>query len=242
MTDQTPVLLITRPDPEAGELADHVRAACTLEFEVLLSPLIAIETVCADVRLEDFDGVIFTSVNGARRAAHLDHPKGQRAYCVGDRTADAARIAGFDAVSARGAAPDLIAMILSDPATGPLVHLRGAAARGKIAENLCKAGRDVRSVVVYQQRPLPLSPLALDVLVNGRPVVAPLFSPKTAESLMKKAPSGANLQVIAMSEAVADMVRKLRPCRVCIAERPDLPAMVAAICAALGGNSGRSGP
>ena len=128
-----PTLIITRPAPDGARFAADFTGV-----QVLLSPLQRIDpvdVVCAA------KGVIFTSTNGVAQAERLGMTSGP-AWCVGDRTAQVAKAAGFDAVSAGGDVEDLLKLILTDRPAFSLAHIRGRDARGDLAPRLRAAGID----------------------------------------------------------------------------------------------------
>lgn len=219
-----PILLITRPKNDAVRLARAVTLAMGIPVQVVIAPLMRIVPV-AVAGLTDLAHVIFTSANGVAQAD--DVPRSAVAWCVGTRTAAAAKEAGFVVKVGGGDAGQLLELLLDAAPQGKIAHIRGKHARGGIAEGLNAAGIDCIDAVAYDQVAEPLNDVALDVLRGDVPIVAPLFSPRTAALLMKNVPSGAPLHVVAMSGAVADVVG---PITVTVAEKPEGAAMVAAIC------------
>jgi len=162
-----------------------------------------------DARLPNLDGIrtlIFTSANGVAAYLAAQGPKTLPCYTVGDATAHAAQEAGLRATSAGGDAEALIARIMADNAPGPMLHLRGAHARGDIAERLSAQGCPVSQAIVYHQHAQPLSDQAASLLLGDRPVILPLFSPRSA-TLLANATITAPVYVVAMSSNVADSVR-----------------------------------
>lgn len=229
-----PVLLLTRPEPAARRFLDDLSAALGAGAGVpraVLAPLMAIDAVAAPLP-EGVAGLVLTSANA------LDHvppglPRGLPAWCVGDRTAAAARAAGFAAISAGGDAEALIRLILGQRPRGPLLHLRGEHARGEVAARLSAAGLPCAEAVVYRQHPLPLGPAARAVLAGGAPVVAPLFSPRTASLLAEEGPFQAPLHLVAISAAAAARAAGLKPRTLAVAAEPTPAAMLAATARAL---------
>ena len=242
MKNRQPLLLITRPEAEAQQLVREIRQACPAPVDILLSPLIEIEPIACDVSLEGFSGVIFTSKNGVRCAPKPKTDNSVLAFCVGARTAEAAQSKGYLTLSANGNATDLIKMILCEDVQGPLIHFRGAHSRGEIAKNLAKAGRNIISQVVYRQNEAGLTKEAMTALAESRPVVVPLYSPRTAQMLVNQGPHPSNVTFVTISQAVADVIAVYDTNGVIVAEHPDGVAMIEAICFALGGNSSVSGP
>ena len=195
-----PVLIITRPAPDGPRFAGLVQEA--VEVDVLLSPLLEIVPLAVDFQAGE---VIFTSTNGVAQASRLGHRPG-RAWCVGDRTAEMATAAGFDAISAHGTVEDLLALILAENPQGKLAHIRGKEARGDPGPRLRAAGIDCADVIAYVQKPVPLSSDARARIAGADPVIIPLFSPHSATLLVRQVKIGPNAIILAMSDAVAKMV------------------------------------
>ena len=228
----TPTLLLTRPEGRNASFAAQVGALWTGPLDVITSPLLEIAFVAASQPLAD--ALIFTSVNGVAAAVHLGLNNGQVAWCVGGRTAEAAHEAGFAIRVGPGDANSLLDHIISAQPTGRLAHIRGIHARGDVAEHLNEAGLICEDVVAYDQLVRELSEEAKIALSGTKPVVAPLFSPRTATILVKQGPFAAPLHVVAMSEAVSEAISTLSIAGSTIAEKPDAPSMARAVKAALG--------
>ncbi len=194
---------------------------------VLIAPVTEIRALPGAPGLGGHAGAIFTSENGVRTLGA--EGRGRSAWCVGERTAAAAREAGFDAVAAGGDAEALVAAVVASGERGPFLHARGREARGGVAERLRAAGIGCDEAVVYDQVALPLSPEARDLLARDAPVLVPLFSPNSA-SRLAEALAGtvlhAPLLVAAMSPAVAEAWAGPAPLRLSVAQRPDGPAML----------------
>lgn len=226
---QAPALrfLLTRPAEQGARLA----ADLCRRFpgaEVVQSPLIAPRFLPAPPPAGDFAAAVFTSETGVRAARALGWALPHLAWCVGDRTAAAARAAGFAARSAAGDAGALVAAMRADPPSGPVLHLHGAETRGDVAARLAAAGIAATAIAVYAQQPLPLSAAAHAWLDGPAPVVAPVYSPRTAALFAAAAAAAAApLWLAAFSPAVA---RALPPAaRLAVAPRPDEAGMAVAI-------------
>ena len=226
-----PVILLTRPEASSRRMASLLAAKFGDRVGFCISPLMEI---VLDPRLPDLDGIrtlIFTSANGVAAYVAANGPRTLPCYTVGDATAHAAQDAGLRAISAGGDAEALIDRITADGATGPMLHLRGAHARGDIAERLSAQGCPVSQAIVYSQNARPLTEEALALLHGTDPVILPLFSPRSA-ALMGDGPVSAPLYVIAMSRNVADALRfEVEHCTV--AAHPDFEAVTEAIGALL---------
>ncbi|MDR5652480.1 uroporphyrinogen-III synthase [Ruixingdingia sedimenti] len=236
MTAQSrPVILLTRPEPAAARFAaalrDHLPGA-----EVLMAPLIAprllsppLPPVWGDGRVR---GLIFTSETGVAGFARIAADRSLPAFCVGPHTADVARAAGFTAHACGGDAEAVVAELTALRPAAPLLHARGRDARGAIAARLSAAGIETGELIVYEQQEQPLSAPALALLAGDAPVIAPLFSPRTA-AIFARAAAGvrAPLYLAAISPAAAAELSGL-PARMRLtAEAPDAPAMLRAAAA-----------
>lgn len=211
-----PTLIITRPAPDGARFATAFTGV-----RVLLSPLQRIDPVGATCSAR---GAIFTSTNGVAQAERLGMTSGP-AWCVGDRTAQAAHAAGFDAVSAGGDVEDLLKLILSANPEIPLAHIRGRDARGDLAPRLRAAGIDCADCIAYNQIPVPMTTEALAAINGADPVIIPLFSPRAATLLLGQVAMTDNVTLIAISKTVASALGDHRSILV---DRPDGPAMLAA--------------
>lgn len=226
MTDATPILLMTRPEPESQRFVADLQARGAGPFRALISPLIGISYSADMPDLAQVSAVILTSRHAVAALVAAGVPCTGRAYAVGGATSRAAAEAGFDVVDADGDAEALIALITARAPEGQLLHLRGTHSRGEVAERLSEAGLKVVEQVVYDQPAQPLSEQAVQALAGQTPVVAPLFSPRTA-ALLAGYPIQAPLSVAAMSESVAKAFGSLHIRDNCVAARPAAVEMLA---------------
>lgn len=225
MTPPDPIVIVTRPAPAAAILETELRAQTGAALPVILSPLIEIVPVAATLPPGPLGGAVVTSVNGAAALDRLGVARDLPVWCVGDRTAQAVRATGRPAHSADGDAEALVALILSAGMRGPLVHLRGAMARGDVAARLTAAGVPCAERVVYDQQPRALTPAARAALDGSAPVVLPVFSPATGAQLLRQGPFRAPIFLVAISRAAADACTGLPHRALLIADRPDGPTM-----------------
>lgn len=167
-------VLLTRPEAQSRAFAEALRDRFGPELPIVESPLLEIQYVQPDVSFDGFDGLVFTSQNGVASAARLGVPTGLRAYCVGNRTAEAARAIGFSVTSA-SADVTALGVVIDQSAQGQsLLHMRGRHVAGKMPSQ-------VTSVVTYEQVPLAMNKRAKDLLRDAKEVAIPLFSPRTSE-------------------------------------------------------------
>lgn len=200
-------LLLSRPQDSAERFAREMRAL-GWAGPVMVAPLQRI--VLHPLARQDVAGargLIFTSQHGvaAWQAAGLecDLP----VCCVGPRSAEAARAAGFGDVrqAPGGDAASLLAMISADPPPAPMLHLRGAHVAMPLAQKLAARGIEARELVVYRQEAMALQQHARALLSRPGDVVAPLFSPRSAQlfaaALGALPRRVARLHIVAISQA-----------------------------------------
>lgn len=227
-----PPFLLTRPAAQSDRFAEQLRARFGPQIRIVSSPLLAPRFLAPALPEVRWRGLIFTSETGVAAYRQLSAGRGMAAWCVGGRTAEAARLAGFDARSAGGDADDLLTLLLASGATGPLLHARGQDVTGNLSERLNSAGIETFQAVVYAQRPQPLTPEAATMLASDAPIIAPLFSPRTAALfaaspcvLSRRAP----LWLAALSSAVAVACAPAKAQRTVLASRPDTDALIEAL-------------
>ena len=221
-----PTLIVTRPMPQGRVFSGAIIDRWNRPLEIMHAPLLKIVPLPVAIDLSGFQGFIFSSVNGVKAVSDLRLPKGMTAWCVGERTAQAAKGAGFAPVVGPSNADGLVDVLLSAQPKGPLVHIRGQHSRGHIADRLSASGIPCAEVVGYDQEPVPLSDEAVNALKQNRHVIFPLFSPRTATLLTRHAPFAASINIVAISRAVERAAADLDARCTIVSDRPDMSAMV----------------
>jgi uroporphyrinogen-III synthase len=232
-------ILITRPIEDAKPLAD---ALAERGIEVLIEPLLEIRHLDdAAIDLDAVQALLFTSANGVRAFAALSPRRDLKTFTVGDGSAEAARQAGFPNVeSAKGDAEALAALVVDrlKAEDGILFHAAGTVTAGDLKARLEGLGYRVRRAQLYEARiATALSTETRANLTLGGIDAVLLFSPRTASTFAELwqaagAPSLAGIQALCLSAAVAREIGNLGWAGVEIADRPDLPSMLALVDAA----------
>ena len=228
MRISSPRILVTRSEPGASETAKRLRSA---GFEPIVEPLFAIQPITADI--PDFDALAFTSANGVRQFARLSPRHEEPVFCVGARTAEAAREAGFrDVRSADGDVNALAALIRGAlPPNARLLHAGNAESRGDLAGQLAALGHRAQFVSLFQAIPVASPGPCLGALLQGRDAAdaVMIHSPRAATILAEFLEAGSDaLAVAAISEAAAAPLAG-RVARLEIAAAPDDPSLVSAV-------------
>ncbi|WP_316014469.1 uroporphyrinogen-III synthase [Roseobacter sp. HKCCA0434] len=211
-----PEILLTRPRAASERFAAELPEG----WRALIAPLMEIEFRKIAVGAQGAAGVVFSSANGVeawRRAGGGGVP----AFCVGGRTARAAREAGCE-VMATGA--DLAALVPLLPG-GRLIHVRGVHTTRPLAELV--PGAEVEERIGYAAAARPLTDEAQAALAAGILDAVACFSPRSAALLVAEARAEWRLErtrLVALSGAVAQALSPLgRPVE--IAARPDAAAL-----------------
>ena len=234
----TATVILTRPKTQSDNFAAQIAARWAEPLNIVISPLMRI--IPLTPRIDALDEVIFTSAHGVEAAERLKVPKGTPAWCVGNKTGALAREAGFVPRVGPGDADGLVAMIIAAKPKGRLVHLRGKHTRGAVKDRLCDAGLDCEERVAYDQQAQMLNKEAEMALSGQKPIIFPLFSPRTATILSGQGPFFAPLHVIALSKQVEEALSGDAVQQVTVAERPDGPAMLDATIGVLRAQACRS--
>lgn len=228
-----PLVLLTRPQEQADRFAAALREETGGTADILIAPLQRIDLLDLPP-LPKAAALVFTSENGVRAYVAGNGPVDRLAYCVGDRTAEAARDAGLEALSAHGTAEDLTALIRSHAPSGPLVHLHGRHVRGQLTATLQGEGIAITGQAVYEQHPLPLATSARAALLSGQSIVVPLFSPRSAHLFAEALPDGAMCHPVCISDASRDALPPALSDRATVAKTPTGAAMLKAVARQLG--------
>lgn len=180
-------------------------------------------------------GVIVTSPNGAGQLKRLGAPRTLKVFAVGPASAAAARAAGHeDVVTGSGDAAGLLDIILNAPDPGRLIHVRGRDQAFDLSGALKQMGRDARSHIAYEARPVEALPdAALQALGPGTVVL--LHSPLGTERLLALVEAAGRLSalggahILAISDAAAGPLRHSGAGRVTVAKCPDEASMLDAL-------------
>jgi uroporphyrinogen-III synthase len=186
-------LLVTRPDPQGEQTAAMLRLR---GHEVAIAPLLRIEIHEADFGSGPWTAIAVTSANAIRAVvAHKRRTEicALPMFVIGQRTAQAAREAGFaNGTSADGDAGDLAALIAGNlPAGSALLYLAGEDRATDLAAALTPAGISVQTVAVYRAVAEDALPdHALDRLTAGTIDGVLHFSRRSAATFIAVASAG----------------------------------------------------
>jgi uroporphyrinogen-III synthase len=225
-------VLVTRAEPGASATA---RSLAVRGYRPIVEPLFALEPIAAD--LPRFDALAFTSANGVRAFARLSSRRDAAVFCIGQRTADAARDAGFAAVaSADGDVTDLAGLIRQRlPAGAALLHAGNQESRGDLTGALQAAGLKAEFRALYRASPVAGPGPVLAAFLAGEPAFDAVLvhSPRGAAILAGLLSAGAGdarlqLSAAAISLAAAAPLRSIAV-RIEIAASPDENSLFATL-------------
>jgi len=184
-------VLVLRPEPGASATVERARAQGLDAFAV---PLFAIESLDWDVpQAAHYDGLLLTSANALlHRQTGLESLRGLPVYAVGERTAEAAREAGFSISSTgHGGVDDLLRSI---DAGLSLLHLCGEDRRDP-----GEARQKITPIPTYRSRPIETPDLTE---VQG--VVALIHSPRAGRRFAELVRDRGSFTIAAISGAAAE--------------------------------------
>jgi uroporphyrinogen-III synthase len=178
-------VLITRPEPGAGETASRVAA---LGLQPIVAPLLTITLRRTSLPPSGrVQAILVTSGNAipAIPASHRHLPL----FAVGAATAQRARASGFDRVSSADGDSDALAALVGercDPSAGPLLLAAGHGQGHMLAGHLRQRGFRVQRRVVYIATPAQSLPgVAHAALATSSLTAALFFSAETAQAFVR---------------------------------------------------------
>lgn len=208
-------IAVTRPKADAERTASALRER---GHEVLVAPLMRVEPVAADLA-GHWGAVVITSAN-APEAIASNVARGAllklKLFAVGERSANAARAAGFtDVESAGGDVRDLVTLIAERHVTSPLLYLAGEDRAADLVGELAAHGIKAEMRVIYRAVTAPFPDDLIEAL-NAKEIDAVLhYSRRSADNY------------VAGATAVNILEAALRPRHVCLAESAAAPLVKA---------------
>ena len=194
---------VTRVSPGAEATAGRLEG---MGFTPLIDPLLAVRDLSPAIDLTDVAALAFTSVNGVAAFARASSDRTRRVFAVGDRTAAAARDAGFGRVdSADGDVGALAGLILgaARDLDGAVLHPAALEPAGDLLSPLIAAGLTARRLALYESVARDPAPETLAAI--GTLTAVLLHSPRAAlrlAALLADRPAP-DLKALCLSPAVA---------------------------------------
>ncbi len=227
---ESAILLLTRPLDGNERFClkiKHLLYKC----EILDSPIQKIEFLPGLSKVNKNAVLIFTSANGLR-AAEKQNLTNNRCFVVGKNTKKIAVSFGYEVLGVSKDQENLLKLIKSKKPTESLVHIRGKHTVGNLCASLKKSEFSCLEIIGYNQEPLKIKKQNLHKIQSGRPVILPIFSSRSAKLLQSNIDlTGFN--VVAISEAVAQILTGVELGELVISKKPDLNSMQEATLAIL---------
>jgi uroporphyrinogen-III synthase len=224
-------VVVTRPQAVSERTAAALEA---LGHEVLVAPLMRVEPVAVDLA-GTWSAIVITSANALPAIpATADGVKTLPVFAVGDRSAEAARRAGFAEVSsANGDIKDLVRLIAARTvgAKAPLLYLAGEDRSGDLVAQLAAHGIAVEMKVVYRIVAEVFPPVLAAALESGDVDAVLHFSRRSAELFVEGARSSGvagpaeDVRHLCLSSQVAEPLAGAS--RIAVAARPEEAALIA---------------
>jgi uroporphyrinogen-III synthase len=225
---------VTRPQEDSTALVTELERR---GIEVFVCPMLTIVLEHRpELRLSGIQGLLFTSANGVRAFAKVSPRRDLPAYAVGDRTAAAAKDAGFLNVhSAGGGVDSLVALVRGTckPGAGAFLHAAGTDVAGDLAGQLGAAGFVVRREVLYRaQATTAIAGAARTAIADHELDMVLFYSPRSAATFVTLAKNAGletpceSLEILCLSKAVAEAADPIMWRRVLVAPRPTQDALL----------------
>jgi uroporphyrinogen-III synthase len=226
-------VLVTRPEPGASRTAEMLEAR---GHTAILAPLMRIAPSAAPPPEGAFDAVVITSANALAAMSSL--ARALPVLAVGERTAAAARTAGFADVRAAGGDRNALARLARAeiPARQRLLLAVGRDRKADTADLLSAAGHEVTTWIAYAAEAVDALPAAMRTgLVDNSFDAVMHFSRRSAGlavSLSRRSDVAAALLSrlnVCLSADVAVPLREAGATRIVCAKSPDEAALIAAL-------------
>ncbi len=227
-------IVVTRPKADAERTASALRKR---GHEVLVAPLMRVEPIKADLT-GAWSGVVVTSANAP--GAIADNPARDtllklKLFAVGERSADAARKAGFTNVeSAGGDVQDLVKLIAERHVgvTAPLLYLAGEDRAADLVGELAVHGIKAELRVVYRTVTAPFPDELIEALAVKEIDAVLHYSRRSADNYVEGATRADIVAAalaprhVCLAESVAAPLVKAGATRIAIASRPDEATLI----------------
>lgn len=223
-------VLVTRPEPAASATAARLRR---LGFEAVVAPVIRIESIRASMPDGLFDGIVVTSANALGGLTDISEAmKSLPVLCVGERTADAARRAGFHRAESAGRnARHLVSVLFGRFQAGArFLYLAGSVRKRDVEDELVRHDIHCETVETYHAIPEREWPSVLLAGIGDCDAVLH-YSRAAAEAFLAVAdrsgfdPTGKSLQHLCLSDDVAEPLRQAGVLLVEVAQTPNEDAL-----------------
>jgi uroporphyrinogen-III synthase len=219
-------MLMTRPHAASRSFVASLPKNLLARLKPVYNPLIKIISLKYGVSISNTEAAIFTSMNGV---IHGPKGNGQKAYCVGAATTQIALEHGWAAHMYGETAEAFLSNLINNPPALDLIHLSGIHTRGNIASQLMQNGLKTKNVAVYDQITQHLKKDVNQLILSGAQMLVPLFSPRTSKQFSIQVPRAPSLQLVALSQAVAQNLDTTSYAGVIIVTAPTAAAMQSAI-------------
>lgn len=228
-------VLVFRPQPDAERSAEALRGRGQ---RPVVAPLFTVVPSAQPMPAGPFDALVLTSANAVPALAEAPPDwRSLPAFCVGSRTASAAREAGFTAHSAKGNRTDLLALIREAlPPARKLLLVAGHDRHEDLPERLRAAGHEVAIWTAYEAKAVEALPEpAAEALRSGQTDAALHYSPRSAQVFLGLADQAGlaeqarALPQLALSAEIAAPLIAAGADTVLVAEHPEEAALFAAL-------------
>ncbi|WP_374545740.1 uroporphyrinogen-III synthase [Rhodoblastus sp.] len=204
-------VLVTRPSDQAARTAKRLAA---LGHQAILAP--ALEIVATGATLPDaaFDLILATSAQAFAGGPFPAAVRGAPLVCVGEKTAEAGREAGFAIDHVAPDAESLAERLIASRPPRSALYLAGRERKAALEQRLREAGWRLALVETYEARPATALPPEVRTALDKGEIDAILhYSPRSAGIALGLAGgvSAARLRHYCLSGEIAEICRRWAP-------------------------------
>ncbi|WP_420960717.1 uroporphyrinogen-III synthase [Brucella sp. IR073] len=225
-------ILVTRPEPGASRTA---RRLDEMGYAPVVLPLSETVPIAAKLPPGRYDAVAVTSVNALRHAdpASIQKLLHLPVFAVGEKTAGAARAAGFSNVTAAGGDGAALAQTLAVTLKGQanVLYLAGRVRRSDFEEKAVAAGLLLAVCETYDTAPIDYGDLRqrLGDAPFDAALVYSIFAAEALAALAERAELPENFlrqtQFLCLSPRISESLPAQWQARALVAARPDEQAL-----------------
>lgn len=225
-------ILITRSSEQSRRFSERLVKEFNNKLDISISPILEIKPLHPNIEFDTFDGIIFTSENAIKVFKKIDISSDKQIFCVGRQTEKLAEKIGLKVSHTEKDTVDLIKLLLKIKIKTRLLYLCGK----NISVDLSSvfSSNDfvtICSKAIYDQIPLKLTPNAINILSQKKPILVPIFSERSGQILSKQFTKKMTSPRIALcfSKQIANSLVNYEYDKVLISPYPDIENLIALI-------------
>ncbi|MDA9894991.1 uroporphyrinogen-III synthase [Amylibacter sp.] len=220
MTENKPLLLITRPQKQSEQLLDDLIKRLGRVPRFIISPMIYIKELKASLPKKLINPFIFTSQNAVNILSKTTSQRGD-VHCVGHKVANLAKLNGFDVISISETIEKMIESGLPEKCT----YLRGEQVTTDISSI---SSANIDEYILYAQVLIEITNETKSEISKG--CIIPVYSENMANHLVNCISSqNDHIIVVCISNKVSKPFEQCGFKNIIVSPKPSSDAMISAL-------------